>query len=159
MSSCCLTTIISTRTEDRALLRCNLNAVPGARTEGRRSSTAHLPSNSTKTARDFGTMRSTFVARCHDSFDRMSLAVSRYPGSNTIPVTPEPTQVLISILLLQRLRQCHVPDFCASGLAFRSSHFECHDEFAGLLIMMDRMTICGSCSVAEIPQPRGELSE
>ena len=37
-----LTTINMARTEDKAQQRCNLSAVPGAKTEGGRSTTAHL---------------------------------------------------------------------------------------------------------------------
>ncbi len=58
--------MLLTRREDRALQRCNLSAVPGAKTEGGRSLTAHLPCNSIKQPSDLALCEKTFVARCHD---------------------------------------------------------------------------------------------
>ena len=58
--------MVPTRTEDRALQRCNLSAVPGAKTEGGRSLTAHLPCDSIKQPSDLASCEKTFVAGCHD---------------------------------------------------------------------------------------------
>jgi hypothetical protein len=58
--------MLPTRTEARALQRCNLSAVPGAKTEGGRSLTAHLPSTLIKSPSDLAPGEKTFVAGCHD---------------------------------------------------------------------------------------------
>ncbi len=49
-----------------ALQRCNLSAVPGAKAEGGRFLTAHLPCNSIKQPSDLARCEKTFVAGCHD---------------------------------------------------------------------------------------------
>ncbi len=58
--------ILPTRTEDKALQRCHLSAVPGAKTEGGRSSTAHLPAHSIRQPSGLAQCEKTFVAGCHD---------------------------------------------------------------------------------------------
>ncbi len=58
--------ILPTRMEDQALQRCNLTAVPGAGTEGGRSSTVHLPAHSIRQPSGLAQCDKTFVAGCHD---------------------------------------------------------------------------------------------
>ncbi len=58
--------ILPTRMEDQALQRCTLSAVPGARTEGGRSSTVHLPAHSIRQPSGLARCDKTFVAGCHD---------------------------------------------------------------------------------------------
>ncbi len=95
-----LTIIQTTRTEDKALQRCNLSAVPGAKTEGGRSSTAHLPFISQIQPSDLAQREkpswhdaTTTSTRCHKPFlaipitNIFQLPLNQHTPYSSLPAT------------------------------------------------------------------------